>query len=96
MTKQKTIFLIGSLRVKVVVLMLVVLCCTLCGCKVARCELFSCFVLFVILFLCLVDPVLHCDRIVGKKAAGCYALFCLWLVYCLSCFFFFVFFFSVK
>ena len=51
-------------RVKAVVLMLLVLCEAL---WLFTAGLFSCFVPFVVLLLCFVDPVSHCDHLVWKK-----------------------------
>ena len=33
---------------------------------------FSCFILFVVLMLCLVDSVWHCNHLVGEEGAGCH------------------------
>ena len=41
---------------------------------------FSCFVLFVVLMLCLVGPVWHCDKLIGKEGAGCFR-FLLFVMY---------------
>ena len=36
----------------------------------ARCGDFSCFGLVVVLFLCLMGPVWHCEYLVGEVGAG--------------------------
>ena len=36
----------------------------------ARCGDFSCFGLVVVLFLCLMGPVWHCECLVGEEGAG--------------------------
>ena len=41
---------------------------------------FSSFVRCVVLLLCLVDPVKHCDYLAGEEGAGCFAI--LWFVAC--------------
>ena len=33
----------------------------------------SCFVVFVVLLLCLVDPVTHCDHFAEDEGTGCFA-----------------------
>ena len=43
-------------------------------------ELFSCYVLFVVLLLCLLNPVLHCNHIVGEGRASYFAF--LWFLIC--------------
>ena len=43
---------------------------TTCGCSCGAC--FVC-VLFIVLVLCLVDSVCHCDHLDGEEGARCYA-----------------------
>ena len=42
----------------------------------ARCGLSSWRVLFVVLLLCLVDPVWQCDDLVGEERVDCFAFLC--------------------
>ena len=51
---------------------------------VALPGLFSSFVLFVVLLLCLVDPVRHCGHLVGEMGASCFDF--LYFVTCLQSF----------
>ena len=37
----------------------------------------------VFLLLCFVDPVWHCDYLIGEEAASCFASF--WFVICVCC-----------
>ena len=55
-----------------------------CGCSFER--MVPCFVLFVVLLLCLEDPVQHCDHPVGKEGLTALPFFGMWLLYCLSWF----------
>ena len=54
-------------------LMLFVVCVTLWLLVVGGVgmEAFSCFVLFVVLLLCLLDPFQHCGHLVVEEGAGC-------------------------
>ena len=51
--------------------MLVVICGTL---WLLAAGSFSCFVRFVVLLLCFLGPIWHCDDLVGEERAGCVAL----------------------
>ena len=51
-------------------------------------RLFTIFVLYLVLLVCLVDLVWHCDPIVGELGPGGFAFFGLWRGCCLSWFVF--------
>ena len=59
------------------------MCCSLFGLVATRYGTFPCIVPFLVLLLCLVNPVRHCDHLVGEEIAGCFAFLWLMLVYCL-------------